>query len=43
MSKKSISPITVVPYVILYVNGKPYMRYQGPQDSKNYKIYNRNI
>lgn len=34
MSKKSISPITVVPYVILYVNGKPYMRYQGPQDIK---------
>ena len=34
MSRNSIAPITVVPYVILYVNGKPYMRYQGPQDIK---------
>ena len=32
LSRNSIAPITVVPYVILYVNGKPYMRYQGPQD-----------
>lgn len=34
LSRNSIAPITVVPYVILYVNGKPYMRYQGPQDIK---------
>ena len=34
MSRNSISPISVVPYVILYVNGRPYMRYQGPQDIK---------
>ena len=32
MSRQTTAPITVVPYVILYVNGKPYMRYQGPQD-----------
>ena len=34
MSRKTIAPINVVPYIILYVNGKPYMRYKGPQDAK---------
>ena len=33
MSRESIAPIKVVPYIILYINGKPYMRYQGPQDA----------
>lgn len=34
MSRETIAPINVVPYIILYINGKPYMRYQGPHDSK---------
>ena len=34
MSRESIAPIKVVPYLILYINGKPYMRYQGPQDAQ---------
>lgn len=34
LSRNSVAPINVVPYVILYVNGRPYMRYQGPQDIK---------
>lgn len=34
MSRETIAPIKVVPYIILYINGKPYMRYQGPQDAK---------
>lgn len=34
MSRKTIAPIQVVPYIILYVHGKPYMRYKGPQDAK---------
>lgn len=34
MSRQTIAPIEVVPYIILYVNGKPYMRYKGPQDAK---------
>jgi hypothetical protein len=34
MSRETIAPIKVVPYIILYINGKPYMRYQGPHDSK---------
>jgi thioredoxin-like negative regulator of GroEL len=34
MSRDTIAPIKVVPYIILYCHGKPYMRYQGPQDVK---------
>jgi len=34
MSRDSIAPIEVVPYIILYINGKPYMRYQGPHNSQ---------
>ena len=30
MSRNTIAPITVVPYILLFVNGRPYMRYQGP-------------
>jgi thiol-disulfide isomerase/thioredoxin len=32
MSKETIAPITYVPYVILYHQGRPYMRYDGPAD-----------
>lgn len=35
MSRQTVAPISVVPYVILYINGRPYMRYKGPaEDSK---------
>lgn len=34
MSRSSIAPIEVVPYIILFINGKPYMRYQGPHSSQ---------
>ncbi len=30
MSNSTITPITYVPYIILYVNGKPFMQYNGP-------------
>jgi len=33
MSRDTITPIKFVPYIILYINGKPYMRYQGPHDA----------
>lgn len=33
LSRETIAPIKVVPYIILYIHGKPYMRYQGPHDS----------
>ena len=32
MSRQTIAPINEVPYIVLYVNGKPYMRYRGPHD-----------
>ena len=32
MSKNTVAPLTYVPYMILYVNGKPFMRYDGPHD-----------
>lgn len=33
MSQNTIAPITYVPYIVLYINGKPFMRYNGPHDS----------
>ena len=30
MSRNTIAPIKVVPYIVLYINGKPHMRYNGP-------------
>lgn len=32
LSLGTIMPIDVVPYIVLYFNGKPYMRYSGPPD-----------
>ena len=33
MSRNTIAPITFVPYIIFYVNGKPFMKYNGPHDA----------
>lgn len=33
LSKDTVAPITYVPYIVLYINGRPFMRYQGPHDS----------
>jgi len=32
MSKNTVAPISYVPYIVLYIQGKPYMRYNGPHD-----------
>jgi len=32
MSKDTIAPISYVPYIVLYIQGKPFMRYNGPHD-----------
>lgn len=32
MSRETITPITEVPYILLYIDGKPYMRYKGPHE-----------
>ena len=38
-SKNTIAPITYVPYIILHVNGRPFMRYDGPQDENQIKHF----
>ena len=32
MSQNTVSPIKYVPYIVLYINGKPFMSYKGPPD-----------
>ena len=32
MSKETIAPISYVHYIVLYIEGKPFMRYNGPHD-----------
>lgn len=32
MSKDTIAPITYVPYILLYINGRPTLKYAGPHD-----------
>lgn len=34
MSRQTIAPIKEVPYIVLYVSGKPYMRYKGPYNGQ---------
>jgi thioredoxin-like negative regulator of GroEL len=41
ISKQTVTPLTYVPYIVLYVNGKPFMAYQGPSnedDIRNFVI-----
>lgn len=35
MSKQTIDPINYVPYIVLYVNGRPYMRYSGNNEERD--------
>jgi hypothetical protein len=39
MSKDTIAPILYVPYIVLYVQGKPFMRYNGPHDAQEIKRF----
>ena len=39
MSKNTIAPITFVPYIVLYINGRPFMRYQGPHDGNEIRRF----
>lgn len=38
-ARDTIAPITYVPYILLYINGKPFMKYQGPYDSNEIKKF----
>src|SRR3990167_4955851 len=33
MTKKTNTPLDYVPYIIMYVDGKPFMEYKGPKIS----------
>ena len=35
MAKNTITPITYVPYIILYIDGRPFMAYKGKRDKKD--------
>jgi len=39
MARNSITPIKYVPLIILYYQGKPYMRYDGPSDINEIKRF----
>ena len=39
MSKDTIAPIAYVPYIVLYIQGKPFMKYNGPHDSSEIKRF----
>lgn len=39
MGKETIAPIKYVPFIMLHVNGKPYMRYDGPLDEGELKRF----
>jgi hypothetical protein len=43
LSKPTICPITYVPDVILYVNGSPYIRYDGDHDTKAIQTFLQQI
>jgi thioredoxin-like negative regulator of GroEL len=39
MSRDTISPLQYVPYIILYNDGKPIVRYDGPHDPKELAVF----
>ena len=39
MSRETIAPINYVPIILLYINGSPFMKYNGPHDSNEIKRF----
>lgn len=39
MAENTIAPIAYVPYILLYIDGKPYMRYNGPPEETELKRF----
>jgi thioredoxin-like negative regulator of GroEL len=39
MAKTTIDPIKYVPYIILYVDGKPHMRYEGKHEEADIRKF----
>lgn len=38
-SQNTITPIKYVPYIVLYINGKPFMIYKGPNKTEDIKKF----
>lgn len=38
-SKQTVAPITYVPYLIVYVNGRPFLRYDGGKSKQEMKNF----
>lgn len=39
MAKKTITPITYVPYIIFYINGTPFLTYKGPPEEEELRRF----
>lgn len=39
MSKQSITPITYVPYIVLFIKGRPFMVYKGPYEAEEIRRF----
>lgn len=39
MSQNTIAPIKYVPYIVLYINGRPFMVYKGPSDEREIRNF----
>lgn len=39
LARNTIAPLQYVPYVVLYIDGKPYMRYDGPHDENQIRQF----
>lgn len=39
MSKDTIAPVAYVPYIVLYINGRPFMVYKGPYDESEIRRF----
>lgn len=39
MSRNSIAPLSYVPYILLYINGKPFMVYKGRPDGNDIRRF----
>ncbi len=39
MARDTLSPIQYVPFIVLYIDGRPYMKYQGPHVGNEIKRF----
>ncbi len=43
LSKETLTPITFVPYIILFVNERPFLRYDGPKNFQDIVSFIKDI